>query len=57
MDITPETKKIAQALAKADRLSPDYGQEVGEGFRVPAWTFFVSEAWRLQRNQDALKTK
>ena len=46
-DIPNDVRKVAAALAKQDRCTPDYAIEVLPGFRVPQWLLYVSEAKRL----------
>lgn len=57
MQIDERTKKVAIALAKNDRHSETSTCPIGNGFEVPVWLLYVSEAADIIRASEALSGK
>jgi hypothetical protein len=54
-DISDTVKAVAMGLAKVDGQMEEYPFDLGNGFRVPTWLIYVSEARKLVNQQVALK--
>lgn len=54
-EIDEPTRRVAKALAQQNGESPDYPIKLAEGFGIPQWVMYVSEARKLIAQHQAMQ--